>query len=145
MRSKPYWQILMVRCARTINDMERSYVRKLNPQVAERLAQQIRCLLIEKQYLTDPGISERDLCGWLGVNRPTVAATMQLHFDGTFREVLNRWRIDRAKVLLKDKRQAALSCEQIGLSVGFASRQSFYNSWRKIVGGTPQEYRRNYM
>jgi AraC-like DNA-binding protein len=43
---------------------------------------------------------------------------------------------------MKDKRYANMTIEEIGDSVGFANRQSFYASFYRIMGETPNSYRK---
>ena len=43
---------------------------------------------------------------------------------------------------MKDKRYLDLTIEEIGTLVGFANRQSFYASFYRIMGETPNGYRK---
>jgi AraC family transcriptional regulator len=71
------------------------------------------------------------------------------HFLRTFRastgysphDWLTRLRIEEAKARLQKK---AYSLIDIALDCGFSSHGHFTNTFRRIVGVTPREYRRNY-
>ena len=58
--------------------------------------------------------------------------------------LLNEYRIRDAKHLLLDKRYAEKTIEEISAMSGFANRQSFYAAFYRIVGITPNEYRKNH-
>jgi methylphosphotriester-DNA--protein-cysteine methyltransferase len=45
---------------------------------------------------------------------------------------------------LTDKRYAAKNIEDISTMVGFANRQSFYAAFYKIMGETPNGYRKKH-
>jgi AraC family transcriptional regulator len=82
----------------------------------------------------------------------TIAADIgysRTHFLRTFRastgysphQWLMRLRTEQAKILLQ---KASNSLIDIALNCGFSSHGHFSNTFRKIVGVTPREYRRNY-
>jgi AraC-like DNA-binding protein len=56
--------------------------------------------------------------------------------------LLNEYRVNDAKYLLADKRDANKRVEEISTMVGFSNRQSFYAAFYKNVGETPNDYRR---
>ena len=45
---------------------------------------------------------------------------------------------------MTDKRYADMTIEEIGLQVGFANRQSFYASFYRVMGETPNNYRKRH-
>jgi AraC family transcriptional regulator len=82
---------------------------------------------------------------------PTIAAESgysRTHFLRTFRastgysphDWLTRLRIEEAKIRLLKKPDSLID---IALDCGFSSHGHFSNTFRKIVGVTPREYRRN--
>ena len=46
---------------------------------------------------------------------------------------------------MTDKRYLDLTIEEIGTLVGFANRQSFYASFYRIMGETPNSYRKRHL
>jgi AraC-like DNA-binding protein len=56
--------------------------------------------------------------------------------------LLNDYRIKDALRLLADKKQNDKNVEEISAMVGFANRQSFYAAFYRIVGETPNNYRK---
>ncbi|MBQ5627651.1 MAG: AraC family transcriptional regulator, partial [Bacteroidaceae bacterium] len=58
--------------------------------------------------------------------------------------LVNEHRIKEAQHKLVDKRYQGMTIEEIGISVGFANRQSFYASFYRVVGETPNSYRKKH-
>ena len=56
--------------------------------------------------------------------------------------LLNEYRIKDALRLLADKKNNEKNVEEISAMVGFANRQSFYAAFYRIVGETPNGYRK---
>ena len=61
------------------------------------------------------------------------------HYGMTVTEYINRSRIEKAKRLLQE---TGLSAEEIGRSVGYASKAAFYKRFAEVEGMTPQQYRK---
>ena len=57
--------------------------------------------------------------------------------------LVNEYRIKDALRLLADKKHAEKNVEEISAMVGFANRQSFYAAFYRIIGETPNGYRKN--
>lgn len=76
-----------------------------------------------------------------GIHRSYVSAAVRMGGGGSFNEVVGRLRVRDACLMLRSARHAHLSAEEIGVHVGFASRQSFYNMFRRFTGRTPRAYR----
>ena len=120
------------------------YVKHVRPSTANLLAERLWDLLVLKQQFLNPDLTEAGVCEQLKISRPVLAATMQLRFNSTFKGTINKMRVERAMVMLKDATNAELSCEEIAYSVGFRTRQTFYNAFHRHAGTTPQVYRMNY-
>lgn len=130
-------------------DMERNetkprYWDRVSPRRANLLAAQIKDILVGKEQFMNPDLCAAELCRDLKISRPVLAAVMQLQFNGNFARVVGRMRVERAKVMMKDPRNAPLTCEEIGLMVGYKSRQSFYNAFGREEKMTPLKYRTSF-
>ena len=58
--------------------------------------------------------------------------------------LLNEYRIKDSMHLLVDKRYADKNIEEISAMVGFANRQSFYAAFYRMLGITPNDYRKKH-
>ena len=59
-----------------------------------------------------------------------------------FKAYINSFRIIDAKAMLNDEKASNLSIEGIGLEVGFKSKSSFYEAFKKETGLTPSGYKK---
>lgn len=127
----------------SVRQAKPSYIDSISPATVDRIYAGLMQEIAVKQRYLDPDLTAADLTRELRTNTRALSAVMQLRFDGNFKTVVNRFRVDRAMSMMKDKRYNSLTCEEIGLSCGFQNRQSFYNAFGRMVGQTPASYRKN--
>lgn len=109
--------------------------------VASLTLEQIKGAMV-KEVLARPKLSIGDVAAMLGVGPRTLSAVLKREGNGNFCSFVSDLRLAEAARLLRLCRYARFSAEQIGLMVGFASRQSFYPHFKSKYGCTPIEYRR---
>ena len=98
-------------------------------------------LSIGKLY-RKPNYTSRMLAQELGCDTRHIAASVAVHTNGgNFRMLINSLKLREACRLLKSKKHAGYSVEEIGLSAGFASRQAFYVAFHRKYNVTPREFR----
>ena len=97
---------------------------------------------MSREVLARPQLSIGDVAAMLGVGPRTLSAVLKREGGGNFCSFISDLRLAEAERLLRLRRYARFSAEQIGLMVGFASRQSFYPHFKSKYGCTPIEYRR---
>jgi len=68
-----------------------------------------------------------------------VTQTLNTEIGESFFDYVNRWRIEEASRRLASSDDTVLD---IATGVGFNSRSSFYNAFKKITGMTPSAYRK---
>lgn len=113
---------------------------KTTPGVSLTL-EKIKGVLV-KEVLSRPTLCIGDLAAMLGVGPRTLSAVLKREGGGNFCTFISDLRLAEAERLLRLRRYERFSAEQIGLMVGFASRQSFYPHFKKKYGCTPIEYRK---
>jgi len=62
----------------------------------------------------------------------------------SFYDLINGYRIEEAKRLLVDPRNASFTILSIGFDAGFNSKTTFNTVFKKFTGLTPTEYRKKY-
>ena len=78
----------------------------------------------------------------LQTNTRYLSAVVNSRFGMNYSCLLNEYRVKDALRLLADKKNAEKNVEEISAMVGFANRQSFYAAFYRIVGETPNGYRK---
>lgn len=118
------------------------YRKLIRHELADELYDRImEAVVIQKKY-KQPNFSAKDLAKSLKTNTRYLSAVVNSRFNMNFSCLLNEYRVKEAMHLLVDKRYAGKNIEEISAMVGFANRQSFYAAFYKILGITPNEYRK---
>jgi len=87
----------------------------------------------------DEGISLKTLGQQFHVNAIYLGQLFQKEVGAVFSEYLNRYRLEKAKELLKTTHYRA---GEIGKKVGYSDTAYFYKQFKKSVGTTPSEWRK---
>ncbi|MBO0958760.1 response regulator transcription factor [Neobacillus sp. MM2021_6] len=87
----------------------------------------------------DEGISLKTLGQQFHVNAIYLGQLFQKEVGVVFSEYLNRYRLEKAKELLKTTHYRA---GEIGKKVGYSDTTYFYKQFKKTVGTTPSEWRK---
>lgn len=121
-----------------------AYRSLIRAELADELYDRIlNIIIIEKRY-RDKDFSAKELATILGTNTRYISAVINSRFNTNFSCLINEYRIKEAQYKLTDRRFQELTIEEIGKQVGFANRQSFYASFYRVVGETPNNYRRKH-
>lgn len=119
-----------------------AYRSLIRAELADELYNKIlNIVVIEKRY-RDKDLTTKELAKELGTNTRYISAVVNSRFNTNFSCFINEYRIKEAMYRLRDKRYANMSIEEIGLSVGFSNRQSFYSSFYRIMKQTPNKFRK---
>lgn len=121
-----------------------AYLSRVKPGMLDDLKDKIiDILLVQKKY-KDKNYTARALCEELNLSAVYVSATINLNFHMNYSDLVHKYRIEQAMSLLVDSRYENLRMEEISDMVGFNNIQSFYPIFRKIVGCTPLQYKKEY-
>ena len=121
---------------------EPDYIGKIKIETAERIYQQVMEQLAVKKRYTDPGLKASQLVKELKTNPQSLSAVMQRYMGGKFNEVVNRFRVKRAAHMLVKKQYSDVACGDIGMMCGFSTRQSYYMAFKREMGMSPANYRK---
>ena len=121
-----------------------AYRSLIRAELADELYDKIlNIVVIEKRY-RDKDFSAKQLAQELGTNTRYISAVINSRFNTNFSCLVNEYRIKEALHRMSDKRYNNMTIEEIGLSVGFANRQSFYASFFRLMNETPNSYRKKH-
>lgn len=121
-----------------------AYRSLIRAELADELYEKIlNLIVIEKRY-RNKEFSAKELAEELKTNTRYISAVINSRFNTNFSCLVNEYRIKEAMHRMTDKRYAEMTIEEIGTLVGFANRQSFYASFYRIMGETPNNYRKRH-
>lgn len=107
---------------------------------AEITLEAVRRVAGNEEFFESPKASLKSLAALLGVHPNQVSRLINQETEGNFNDFLNAYRIDQAKRRLVSRDHRHLTIEAIGRSVGFRSKSSFYEAFRKQAGCTPSQF-----
>jgi AraC-like DNA-binding protein len=93
----------------------------------------------ERQLFLQPTLTLSELSIIIGTNTTYLSNTINDSFGGNFHALVNHYRVNHAKKLLREG-QTPLS--DIPQKSGFASKSAFYAAFQKEEGLTPLRYQR---
>ena len=121
-----------------------AYRSLIRAELADELYDRIlNIIVIEKRY-RNKDFSAKQLAVELNTNTRYISAVINSRFNTNFSCLINEYRVKEALHRMTDKRYADMTIEEIGTLVGFANRQSFYASFYRIMGETPNNYRKRH-
>ncbi|NLV53124.1 MAG: AraC family transcriptional regulator [Bacteroidales bacterium] len=107
----------------------------------EQYKEKIDQILIREKRYRDPEFSAKELSEMLGISVFQLSRLVRSAYDKSYSNLVHEYRIQDAMRMLRDKRYDPYTVDDIGFSVGFGNRQSFYNAFNKAAGTTPSLYR----
>ncbi|MBB2149267.1 helix-turn-helix domain-containing protein [Pedobacter gandavensis] len=118
---------------------------ELNPVELEikdmdRLMEKIRFALDEERIFLQKGITILDLGKNVEISPKVLSVLINRKFKTNFNELINNYRVEYAKELLEQHILERYSIEGLALMVGFNSRITFFNAFKKKEGLSPKEY-----
>lgn len=106
----------------------------------EQLKNLLRFIETEKSYLDDK-LTLQKLAEQVNLPEKQLSLLINQHAGKHFFDLINQFRINDAKTLLKEQPQ--LTVLEVLYEVGFNSKSSFYTAFKKETNLTPTDYRKS--
>jgi AraC-like DNA-binding protein len=118
---------------------ERYAKSRLGPAIRERIRRKLQTSLSRDAIYQRSDLTLGALCEAVNENPHYVSQVISQEFDSSFYDLVNGYRIEHAKRLLREQpRQTVLA---IAMSVGFNSKSAFHTAFRRCTGASPSEFR----
>jgi AraC-like DNA-binding protein len=95
-----------------------------------------------KQPYMDASLSMHDLASQLDMNVRELSLLINHTLHQHFFDFVNRYRIEKAKEMLRDPEDQKVTVLEVLYEVGFNSKSSFNTTFKKFTGQTPTQYRK---
>lgn len=118
----------------------KSFVIDKNDAV-KHIARLEKIMAEEKIYL-DSQLNEKMLAEKLDLQSYYLSKLMNDHMKCSFNEYINKARIEETKRLLESEKTNDLTLYAIAVDSGFSSESVFYSNFKKYVGMTPNQYKK---
>lgn len=110
-----------------------------NIEIEANYKKMLDCFQNQKPHL-DPSINLTKLSNMLNACSHNISIAINSKFEMNFFDLINSYRVEEAKSLLKEIGNNKLSIEGCGYKAGFNSKMAFYRAFKKFVKMTPSEY-----
>ncbi len=98
--------------------------------------------LIENQKIfLDTELTIEKLAQEIGSNKTYISNAIKENTNEHFNNFINQYRIDEARKILSDT-ENNIKIKDLHTKVGFSSKSTFYNSFKKNLGFSPTDYRK---
>lgn len=143
-------QAFQQRCGRRgqmellFGELERLHTQTLRELGERRENETTRPIRMAKQYIQENygrNITLEDVCGAVGFSSAYFSALFKKETGEGFSKYLTQVRIDRAKELL---RETDMPVAEVCEAVGYSDRKHFTQTFHKMTGVNPAEFRRLY-
>lgn len=104
--------------------------------------ERMQFIMEEQELFKDPSFDRERLASEVGLSSSSVTRILKEEGQIRFNDFVNTHRIKLAKKLLTDTRFHIFSLEAIGKEVGFKSRSTFYETFKKEVGISPGVFKK---
>lgn len=111
----------------------------LSSEASSRLARKLRAAMERDHLHRDPNISLWSLARHIGASPNYISQTLNEVIGESFFEFVNGYRVADAMERLATTQDTVLA---VAYDVGFNTRSSFYNAFKRVTGETPTNYRK---
>ncbi len=113
----------------------------LTDEIQENTLEKLQTLMKAEKPFLSSSFSLPSLAQKLAVSQHHLSQILNESLGQSFFEFTAQYRIEEAKVLLKNSANAHLKIEEIAERVGYNSKSAFNTAFKKITGMTPSEYK----
>lgn len=114
---------------------------KLKAQEKEILIELSNQLMINEKLFLSEDLRLKNLADKLEITENQLSQIINEYEKMSFNDFVNKFRIIEAKKLLVSEKLNHVTIEAIGYEVGFGTRASFYNAFKKYTETTPTKFR----
>ena len=116
---------------------------KVNGWDPVEIRNQIDFLFSQEEIFKQKGLTVADLADLIKVSPKELPSVFKHLFNSDFKTYVNEYRVNFAKKLIDEGYLGNFTLEALGEYSGFNSRITFFNSFKKHIGVSPSEYRKN--
>lgn len=109
----------------------------------EMLRQLLELMEKEKLYL-DPYMTLQKMAGKLNITKEEISQVINREMYMNFNNFLNKYRVNEAKIKLRDPKENRYVILKVAYDVGFNSKSSFNSAFKKFTNMSPSQYRKKF-
>lgn len=103
--------------------------------------QKLELLCKDQHIYTDSTLNREKVAEKLGISAGYLSQIVNTITGDNFAHYINQYRVKAVKEMISDPEFENYTLLTMGLESGFTSKTTFYNSFKKVTGQTPNEYK----
>ncbi len=118
----------------------------IETEIQNEISEKFKAICIyfeETNCYLNPDYTLEQLATALEINKNTISAEISKNKVGNFNDLINSYRITKAKLLLKNTDYNEYTIDAIGFECGFNSKSTFYGAFKKVTNTTPAAFKKN--
>ncbi|MEZ4905795.1 MAG: helix-turn-helix transcriptional regulator [Spirosomataceae bacterium] len=115
--------------------------KELCPKLRETYIRRIKDVLEEQHIYLNPKITLSQFAKSINMNPHDLSSIINKEWNLNFNELINSYRVDKAKELLQDEKYNNETMLAIATDAGFNSESSFYSVFKKTTGYSPKRFK----
>lgn len=113
---------------------------KVSAEECKRLATKLEAVMRKKKPYINPNLKIADLAATIDTSAHTLSYLFNQHLNRNYYDYINDYRIAEFKLLVNNDEYSKYTLSALAELCGFSSRASFFRSFKKATGITPNEY-----
>lgn len=127
----------------TVVAEEKYKTTKVSVEECKRLTEKLEVVMLKDKPYTNPNLKIAGLAATIGTSAHTLSYLFNQHLNRNYYDYINDYRITEFKRLVNKDEYAKYTLSALAELCGFSSRASFFRSFKKATGITPNEYIRS--
>ncbi|MFZ0455771.1 MAG: helix-turn-helix domain-containing protein [Ignavibacteriaceae bacterium] len=116
----------------------------LSKSLEEKYLQKLSSFMEEKKPFLNPDVTLMDIAEQVKIPYRSLSEVINNSLNKNFYDFINNYRINESKKLLIEKSNRFKTILEVLYEVGYNSKSSFNNAFKKDTGMTPTEFKRVY-
>lgn len=126
------------------NNSSAKYTRSgISQEDAQRYKERILQLMEQKKPYLDSELTLRGLAKQVGITYHQASQVINRQMNQRFFSFVNYYRIQLAKNMMADPATSKMPIVELAIEVGFKSKSSFYDAFKKATNLTPTQFKEN--
>ncbi|WP_246048038.1 AraC family transcriptional regulator [Leptospira ilyithenensis] len=131
---------LMHEVKRIVQDAKKYQTTQLSSVNLDEIGNGLKHLMEEEKIYREDELNLSELASRISLSPHQLSEYLNLHLGKNFFQFVNFYRIKEAKTLCAEKKEKTIL--SIAYEVGFPSKSTFYDAFRRETGMSPTEYRK---
>ena len=116
---------------------------RLSDEECKRLIKILDKEMVKNKLYVNPSLKIADLANVANTSSHALSYLFNQYLQKSYYDYINEFRVEEFKDIIQQKKYSQYTLEALSEHCGFSSRASFFRSFKKVTGITPNEYIKN--